>query len=36
MAIAAVRASGRDFDEVRFVLFGEEAYAAFERAVHRG
>ena len=36
VAIAAVRASGRDFDEVRFVLFGEEAYAAFERAVHRG
>jgi O-acetyl-ADP-ribose deacetylase (regulator of RNase III) len=33
VAIAAVRAAGTAVEEVRFVLFGREAYGAFERAL---
>ncbi len=32
VAIEAVRTADTEVDEVRFVLFGREAYAAFERA----
>ncbi|HEU5004086.1 MAG TPA: O-acetyl-ADP-ribose deacetylase [Actinomycetota bacterium] len=35
VAVATVRAAGGDFDEIRFVLLGDEAYAAFERALRR-
>ena len=33
VAVAATRASTADVDEVRFVLFGPEVLAAFERAL---
>jgi O-acetyl-ADP-ribose deacetylase (regulator of RNase III) len=33
VAIQAVRTAETDVDEVRFVLYGEAAYAAFERAL---
>jgi O-acetyl-ADP-ribose deacetylase (regulator of RNase III) len=33
VAIGAVRVADTDVEEVRFVLFGREAYAAFERAL---
>jgi O-acetyl-ADP-ribose deacetylase len=33
VAIDAVRAAETDVDEVRFVLFGRDAYGAFERAL---
>lgn len=32
IALAAVRSASTSVDEVRFVLFGESAYAVFERA----
>ena len=32
VAIEAVRTADTEVKEVRFVLFGREAYAAFERA----
>lgn len=35
VAIAAVRAAGTRVREVRFVLFGREAFEAFERALER-
>ena len=35
VAIGAVRDAQTDVDEVRFVLFGNEAYGAFERALER-
>jgi O-acetyl-ADP-ribose deacetylase (regulator of RNase III) len=35
VAIAAVLESGRRVEEVRFVLFGTDAYRAFERALAR-
>jgi O-acetyl-ADP-ribose deacetylase (regulator of RNase III) len=34
VAVAAVRAAETSVATVRFVLFGDDAYAAFERAVH--
>ena len=33
VAVEAVRAAGTAVDEVRFVLFGRDAHAAFERAI---
>ncbi len=36
IAVSAVRDSGASLAEVRFVLFSEDAYAAFERCVTRG
>jgi O-acetyl-ADP-ribose deacetylase len=33
IAVAAVRESGAELDEVRFVLFKDDVYAAFERAL---
>ncbi|HEX5936868.1 MAG TPA: O-acetyl-ADP-ribose deacetylase [Actinomycetota bacterium] len=33
VAIDAVRTAGTDVDEVRFVLFGRDAYEVFERAL---
>jgi O-acetyl-ADP-ribose deacetylase len=35
VAIGAVRDAQTDVDDVRFVLFGSEAYGAFERALER-
>jgi|SRR5438105_4427453 len=34
VAIRAVRAAEAGLDEIRFVLFGKDAYAAFERALN--
>jgi O-acetyl-ADP-ribose deacetylase len=36
VAIRSVRAAATDVREVRFVLFGEDALAAFQRALDRG
>jgi O-acetyl-ADP-ribose deacetylase (regulator of RNase III) len=33
VAIGAVRDAGTDVEEVRFVLFGQDAYEAFSRAL---
>lgn len=33
IAVETVRGTASDVDEVVFVLFGDEAYSAFERAV---
>jgi O-acetyl-ADP-ribose deacetylase (regulator of RNase III) len=33
VATAAVRGAGTEVEEVRFVLFGREAFGAFERAL---
>jgi O-acetyl-ADP-ribose deacetylase len=36
VAVATIRGAETDVDEVRFVLFGAEALAAFERALQAG
>jgi O-acetyl-ADP-ribose deacetylase (regulator of RNase III) len=36
IAVRAVREAGPGVDEVRFVLFGDDTFAAFERAAAAG